>query len=237
MKTIVLVHSPLVGPGTWSFVAESLRQRGFESVTPGLSQDDRLEEPLWHQHARSVGDQLRLLPADSTIVLVGHSGAGQLLPAIRRAAERPVAAYLFVDARLPHNGAVRLELGASGEHLRGLYGRGERFPDWTDDQLADVLPDPSLRRQLLDQVRPQPWSFWIEPIDVFTGWPDAPCAYLRFAPNPAYDDAAAEALRLGWPYAELQGDHFHMILAPEEVASALLRLLERAVSGPHHRFS
>jgi alpha/beta hydrolase family protein len=227
MKTVALVHSPLVGPLTWSLVAPALRRRGIEALTPAISQDDRSREPLSKQHARSVGDELRNVPADRAIVLVGHSGAGQLLPLIRQAAGRPVSAYLFVDAGIPHDGEARIEPGESGDHLRAMYLRGERFPNWTDDQLQEVLPDPLLRRQLLNEVRAQPWSFWTEPIEVFPGWPDAPCGYLRFTPNPTYDDAAAEARRLGWPHAELVGGHFHMLVEPEAVTEALLQLLEK----------
>jgi alpha/beta hydrolase family protein len=227
MKTIVLVHSPLVGPLTWSLVAQALRRRGMEALTPAISQDDSSREPLSKQHARSVADELRTVPADRAIVVVGHSGAGQLLPMIRHSAGSPVTAYLFVDAGIPHDGEARIEPGVSGERLRAMYLRGERFPNWTDDQLQEVLPDPLLRRQLLDQVRPQPWSFWTEPIGVFPGWPDAPCGYLRFTPNPTYDDSAAEARRLGWPHVDLAGGHFHMLVEPEVVTDALLQLLDR----------
>ena len=80
-----------------------------------------------------------------------------------------------------------------------------------------MVPDPASRRALLAELRPQPWAFWEEPLPVFAGWPDAPCAYLRFAPNPAYDAAAAEARRRGWSCLELAGGHFHMLVDPDAV--------------------
>lgn len=224
MKAFVLVPSPLVGPLTWSLVAEHLRQRGLVALTPTLQQDEDAPEPFWSQHARSAATALRAAPADSDVMLVGHSGAGQLLPAVRHEADRPVTAYVFVDAGLPDDGQPRLGYGAFAQQLRELYARGERFPNWTDEQLRVVIPDQALRRGLLAQVRPQPWAFWDEPIPVFAGWPDALCAYLRFAPNPAYDTAADEARRRGWPYAELSGGHFHMLVDPTAVTEALLDL-------------
>ena len=60
---------------------------------------------------------------------------------------------------------------------------------------------------------------------MFDGWPDAPCAYLRFGANPAYDAAAAEAQRRGWPLRSIEGDHFHMLVDPAGVADALLDLV------------
>lgn len=213
-----------MGPLTWSLVAQQLRQRGLVALTATLQQAEDAPEPLWMQHARSGAAALRAAPADSDVVLAGHSGAGQLLPAVRHEADRPVAAYVFVDAGLPDNGQPRIGHGAFARQLRELYARGERFPNWTDEQLRAVILDQALRRGLLAQVRPQPWVFWDEPISVFAGWPDAPCAYLRFAPNPAYDAAADEARSRGWPYAELSGGHFHMLVDPTAVTEALLDL-------------
>lgn len=224
MNVFVLVPSPLVGPLTWSPVAQQLRQRGFEALIPTLQQDEDAPEPLWMQHARSATDALRAARA-ARVILVGHSGAGQLLPAIRQQADRPVAAYIFVDAGIPEDGQARLGSGAFAQQLRDLYARGERFPNWMDEHLRAVVPDQALRRGLLGQLRPQPWAFWEEPIPVFAGWPDAPCGYLRFAPNPAYDTAADEARRRGWPYAELSGGHFHMLVDPTAVTEALLDLV------------
>lgn len=236
VNTFVLVHSPLVGPLTWSLVAEQLQRRGIEALTPALQQDEGAPEPFWVQHARSAAEALRAVPADRTAILVGHSGAGQLLPGVRHQANRPVAAYVFVDAGLPEDGEPRLGAGATATHLREMYARGERFPSWTDEELRAVVPDPAFRRGLLAELRPQPWAFWVEPIPVFRGWPDAPCAYLRFAPNPAYDAAAAEAQRRGWPYSELSGGHFRMLVDPTAVTEALLDLVGRLDIGHQPRY-
>lgn len=226
MKTFVLVHSPLVGPVTWSAVAEELRGRGHEAVTPVLEQREDLSEPYWRQHARAAAAALQAIPSDRSVILVGHSGAGPILPAIRDSAQRAVAAYVFVDADLPVNGQSRLEsLGPLADVLRELYARGERFPNWTEEGSREFVPDAEVRRRLLAELRPQPWPFWEEAIPVFAGWPDAPCAYLRFVPNPAYDAAALEARRRGWSYRELAGGHFHMLMDPIAVTTALVELV------------
>lgn len=225
MATFALVHSPLVGPLTWSLVADELHRRGFEALTPVLEQREDAPAVYWKQHARAAADVLRALPPGRDIVLIGHSGAGPLLPAMRQEAGRPVAAYLFVDAGLPEDGQLRRGAGEFDQYLRELYARGERFPNWTDADLREEVPDAGLRQRLLAELRPQPWAFWDEPVPVFAGWPDAPCAYLRFVPNPAYDSAAAAARRRGWPYAELSGGHFHMLVDPAAVTDALLALV------------
>lgn len=105
----VLIHSPLVGPYTWTPVADRLQQRGVDVVVPKLH--ERFEEGAlyWAQYADAAA---RMLTPDdpAPVVLVAHSGAGALLPAIRELMERPVAAYLFVDAGIPENGKSWLEL-------------------------------------------------------------------------------------------------------------------------------
>ena len=212
MTRFTLIHSPIVAPSTWRAVAEELRRRGAEAVVPDLGTAPDPAEPFWRQHARAAAGAL-------------DRGAGVLLPLIRAAAGRPVAAYLFVDAGLPRQGA-RMGAGGWAEQLRALYAAGGRFPSWTHEQLAPLVPDPSARAELLAGLRPPPLAFWEEEIPVPPSWPDAPGALLRFGANPAYDDAEAEARQLGWPVRRLPGAHFHPLTAPAEVADALIALAD-----------
>ncbi|HZC13754.1 MAG TPA: hypothetical protein VE270_07020, partial [Thermoleophilaceae bacterium] len=77
MSTFVLVHSPLVGPFTWSLVADDLRTRGVSVALPTLPEARRA--PYWPLHAEAVAAQVP--DAGDPVVLVGHSGACPLLPA------------------------------------------------------------------------------------------------------------------------------------------------------------
>ena len=228
MTTFVLIHSPLVGPFTWSLVAEELRHRGIAVVVPVLSQDEEDERPYWQQHVEGIVQALSSLPAEQPPVVVGHSGAGMLLPAVGEASGRPVAAYVFVDAGIPEDGKSRLdllgvELPEAAEQLRPLLAAGERFPRWSDEELAAVIPDRTLRQGMLAELRPQLLRFFKEPIPVFSGWPDAPCAYLQFTPG--YDVPAGLARREGWATAKMEGEHFHMLVDPAAVADALISLI------------
>jgi hypothetical protein len=190
-----------------------------------LSQGD--DAPFWLRHTRAVVTAVRDVPANQRLVLVGHSGAGALLPAIGRAIRHSVATYVFVDAGIPKDGQSRLANGPFADFVHELYRGGGCYPNWTDEDLRELVPDAEWRQRLLAELRPPPIGFWEEPISVPAGWPDAPCAYLRFTPNPAYDDAAAEARHRGWAYTELSGGHFHMLMDPVAVASALLDLSQR----------
>lgn len=218
----VLVHSPLVGPFTWSFVGDDLRGRGYHVLLPELA--NPAKPPFWTHHTDSVARTLAAVPEAGPLVFVGHSGAGLLLPGIARATARPAAAYIFVDAGLPADGESRMGMGSFASYLRDLYASNERFPNWSEEDLRDILPHPEVRTRLIADLRPQPLAFWEERLPVIDSYPDAPSAYLQFTSS--YDDTAKQARRLGWPYHYLQGGHFHMLVDPTAVADALLELTQ-----------
>jgi hypothetical protein len=239
MAAVVLIHSPLVGPLTWQPVADELRRRGHAAIVPALREGERDVAPFWQQHADAVARALRAVAPDRALVLAGHSGAGPLLPAIRAALDHPVSAYVFVDAGLPEDGRSRLdllreELPEMAGRLEQLLAAGGRFPNWTDEVLQPVLPDPRQRAAVLAEIHPQPRAFWAEPLPVIPDWPDAPCAYLQF--SPVYDVPAARARALGWPYTLLTSGHFHMLVDPPAVTDALLDLVDRlGIAGETNR--
>ena len=99
---MVLVHSPLTGPEAWGRLPDVLRGRGHEVVVVAVHDDDR--PPYASRFVARAALQLRTSAGTRPTVMVGHSGAGQLLPLIgaaRRAARAPVAGYVFLDAGLP----------------------------------------------------------------------------------------------------------------------------------------
>ena len=176
VQTFVLVHSPLVGPSTWKLVANELRARGFPAVVPSLP-DERAGEPYWRQHAEAVAAQVA--DAAPPLVLVGHSGACPLLPAIGAAVRDPIAAYVLVDGDLPlvPAGGSRLDLlqaaaPALADELRALLDKGGAFPTWRDEDLREEIPDRALRASVLAEVHPQPGPFWEERLPAVAGWPD-----------------------------------------------------------------
>lgn len=108
--------------------------------------------------------------------------------------------------------------------MRQKLEAGERWPQWTDADLKPIVPDTDVHRTLLAELHPQPLAYYAEPLSVFEGWPDAPCAYLHF--SPPYNGAAERAQQIGWLYRKLDGGHFHMLVEPQTVANALLELTE-----------
>ena len=223
----MLLHSPLVGPSTWAPVAEALDRMGITTVVPDLADDGR--PPYWSQHRAALVGALARVPLDRPIVLVGHSGAGPLLPALAGGLRQPVAGYIFVDAGLPADGRSHLETMESegadfAQQLRQHLASGGRFPDWTDADLAALVPDARIRNQLLAELRPRPLNFFTEPVPVPPWWHrEARPAYLQL--TAAYDIPARLAEREGWPVQRLSGDnHFLMLADPAAVSRAVFDL-------------
>jgi pimeloyl-ACP methyl ester carboxylesterase len=219
--TFVLVHSPLTGPVAWGSLPTVLRERGRAVVVVDVADDDA--PPYASRFVARAALQLREQAGDAPAVLVGHSGAGYLLPllgAARRAARVPVRGYVFLDAGLPPSRpASRLDLmrAESPEHadeLVALLDAGGRYPDW---------PDADLRRL----ARPRGRDFFDEQLPVAPDWPDAPCGYLRLSPS--YDGPARVARLRGWPVLDgpddRPGGHFAMLVDAAAVADDLESLL------------
>ncbi|MEX1022562.1 MAG: hypothetical protein WD058_05390, partial [Dehalococcoidia bacterium] len=72
-------------------------------------------------------------------------------------------------------------------------------------------------------------DFFEEPIPA-PNWPPSArrpaCAYLHL--SPPYAAVVAEAEALGWPVGRIEAGHFHALVAPEVVASVMVRLYEEA---------
>jgi len=221
----VLIHSPLVGPLTWKLVAEEMQQKGIEAIVPILKDSPDSKEPFWKQHADSVSRSLKHIPEDRPVTLVAHSGAGPLLPVIRGSIPNLVHAYVFVDAGLPGEEATRLDLMRSedsdwAKEFQIYLEAGGRFPNWSSDDLQEIIPDESLREQMVAEIQPRALDFFTEPIPRFKGWPDAACVYILF--SEPYQGAAIQARQLGWSTYELEAGHFHMLVEPTMVTDLIV---------------
>lgn len=227
--TYVLIHSPLVGPLTWQLVKAEMEKRGLDAITPTLSDHPDSAQPYWQQHAKSLASGLIQTPGDRDLVLVAHSGAGPLLPVMRRALTQSVAAYVFVDAGIPCDNLSRLDLmrlqdSHWAEEFHQTLLHGETFPQWNAEDLREIIPDENLRQKMAAEINPRALAFFTEPIPVFAGWPDSPCAYLKF--SAAYDWDFDQAGRANWAMREMNAGHFHMLVDPSAVTSLIIEMVQ-----------
>ncbi|MDQ6899040.1 MAG: alpha/beta hydrolase [Candidatus Dormibacteraeota bacterium] len=183
--------------------------------------------PHWRRFVQMAAAAAPGPPAE--VVLVGHSGAGPLLPQIAASLRPRARGYLFVDAGLPH--PTEPTPVAPPEFLAQLraLATGGRLPPWSEwfgeDALRSLLPDDAQRASVTAELPSLPLAYFEESLPAATWWPDAPCGYLWF--SEPYASAAAEARGRGWPEVHLPGHHLHLLADPGPVADALVQLLER----------
>ena len=219
--SITLVHSPLVGPGTWRAVSRRLEARGREAPMPKIHLDD-LEAPWDVAIAGGVAAQLDGAPT----VLAVHSGAGALVPALANRLD--LAAVLFVDAILPTPGRSWFDTAPASlqEHLRNLA-QGGLLPPWPawfgEAVMSRLLPYAPLREAFEADCPPLPLNYFEAPASIEPMPPGLPAAYLRLSEG--YDEEAEAAERLGWPVASEDLHHLALLTHPDRIA---LRLIEMA---------
>jgi hypothetical protein len=203
VTNFVLVHSPHGGSFTWQPVADLLRARGHHVAAPTFR-----ATPTATYWQRNVNAILRMVQRPRP-VLVGHSGAGPLLAHVARWSEG--ASCVYVDA------GFRKDAGTPSGLPLAERGAGV-VPAWANDtDLAELLPDAEIRRQLIESIAPLPRDSFAEAIPYRE--PPGGSAYLLL--SPVYAEAAATARAGGWQVREIESHHYAMLTAPALVADAI----------------
>jgi hypothetical protein len=183
--------------------------------------DDDLEPPYSRRYVHQAVGQVDA----ASVTVIAHSGAGPLVPAVVAALSHrsiEVERAVLLDAGMPGPGRSRLDLLRTespelAAEFDALLAAGGAYPDWTAEQLAELVPDP---RTVLAAVRARREDFWREPLPPVELPPDLQCAYVQL--SAAYETSAATAHNLGWPVARAELGHLAMLGRAEEVA-ALIR--------------
>jgi hypothetical protein len=235
--TYVLVHSPLVGPMTWQPLAGVLRKQGERALVPSIAGILEGEPPYHARLAARVAAAIEGDVSDDPVVIVVHSGAGALVPAIVEDIARTVVGLVFVDAQLPRPGRRWVDT-APPEVVEDLRRRcvAGRLPPWNEwfppEVIAASLPSPEQRNRFLSELPRLPMSYFEEPAPATEAWQGLPRAYLQT--SPAYAAAAAEASAAGFLVQIHPGDHLSVVTQPMEVAARIRELvsaLARAASA------
>jgi Alpha/beta hydrolase family len=232
-STLVLLHSPLTGAAAWGDLPEQLASDGRPVVVVEVTTDTAPPYAVRYVAAAAQQAAAGALDPGQPLVLVGHSGAGPLLPQVGfalRAARRRIDGYVFCDAGLPRPGGAvsRLDLmetesAQTAPELRLALEAGGQFPAWTDADLRDEVPDAGDRAMLLASLRPRRLDFFVEPLPAPQDWPDAPCGVLQT--SAAYDQPARLADGRRWPVVRRDLGHFAALTDPVATAQALRELL------------
>jgi hypothetical protein len=205
-----------------------LQENGFGCVIPDLTVVATMDQPYYPKYALAAA-----AAADDTsdpVVVVGHSAAGALLPAIAETVGNRTCGAVFVDAMLPQPGRSWFATAPPGlaAQLRGLADHG-LLPPWHEwfppGSLEALVPDPARRLRLIAEIPRLPVAYFDEPASPARFAKSVACAFLRL--GPPFDPAANKAERLGWWVARRDWDHLRMLSNPVAVAD----LIAQAISA------
>lgn len=212
--TILLLHSPLVGPSSLAPLADALRGWGHDVCLPDLTSVARDPRP-GHLVARTLA-----VAPDDVESVVAHSGAGAVLPWVASELAGDPSA-VFLDAVLP---AADVDVHVAPEAQRALLdeqtdqdGLLRPWLDWWQDDIVEaMLPDPVQREAIRADGPRLPRRFFDHDIPV-PAWP--PSAYIAL--GSAYGDELLDARSRGWTTAEMGLHHLATMTHPTDVATVL----------------
>ncbi len=210
---------------TWRATAEALRSLGYPRVeTPDACAWD-VGSPYYAALAGRIAGALGAEPW----LLIGHSGAGGLLPAIADALPGGAGGMVFVDAILPHPGKTWFETAppdlSARLRERATDGRIPPWPEWFPAPvLTGLLPDADVRAAFSDEARPIPASYLAEPAPATRVAPSTRCAYLQLSAG--YEAEASAAVAAGWTVTRHSSHHLAILTDPIGVAGALHGLIQ-----------
>jgi hypothetical protein len=226
----VLVHAPVLGPGSWAPVAGELTRRGRRVVVPSLAGFAEGGPPYTPRLVARARARVPDIGPDRAVLVV-HSGAGTFAPYLADAIKARDVAVLFADASLPaRSGPAPVSATVvDGEFLpflRGIAADGLVPPWprwWPAEELSPLFPDERTRQAVSAEAEPLPLAFFEERLPpVPPTWDARSCGYLRFSEG--YLEPAREAADRGWPVRDLPGEHLHLLVDPPGVAAALAAL-------------
>jgi hypothetical protein len=217
---IVLVHAPLVGPSMWRWVAQNLASRGVEVVVPHLRLDTSAEDPFDQLVSKAASDVV-----SDEVVLVGHSGAGLLLPFIAEASSSRSARFVFVDAGLPPlEGRVEPASEEFRTFLRSHADATGVLPPWHTwwgpEGMQWLVPDEQRRAIVTADIPQLPLSYFDSVPEVPRNWAARAAGFVLL--SELYRVWADQARALGWNAVELFGTHLELVNRPEDVAEAIM---------------
>lgn len=205
-------------------LAEAFRQQGWAATAPDLT--PAVTSPA--QFVRAAAQAGALVD-----VVVGHSGAGALLPSIVAAIGGATAVY--VDAVVPTSNPDpgpspgQLQLLDSLNIVDGVLPPWNEW--WPSEVFVDLVPDVTLRERIVAELPRIRRSFFYDDLRVPrpSRWWTQPAVYVQL--SPVYDDDHTRAQGWGWPTTRIDGRHLDVCVRPRMVADHVIELLPSVLTG------
>jgi pimeloyl-ACP methyl ester carboxylesterase len=218
-------------------VAERLQEKGHRCFAPtlrGLAHRKDLLTPELDAdaHVEDVANLIEALDLRN-VILVLHSYAGLLGPALQARLDDRLDTLCLIEAVVPRQGQGMLDLIAPSFAQRLAQSVADRGLGWRippPDPAQFQLGNADLAEEVSRRLTPHPWRSFQEPVrapqaDVF----ERPGSYVLSSdrdPQP-YADFAVAAMAAGWKVTSMPGGHLLMLTQPAAIAQHLLSLASK----------
>ena len=214
MATFALVHMSCAGSWAWGSVPDRLRAAGHEVVAPDLTLVDGATPG---SHAREVAAAVGDDRPPRSVVLVGHSYGGLVVPLITELLGDAVAALVVVDGLMPEPGESGFDCRPAGVEARRREGRERGDGMWT---AGEASPEPAWWSRL----EPMPVSAFEAPVELTGASAQVPGVFVHCLRSDFADEAARARAR-GWSVVDVDAVHALPLTDPAACAEILLRIV------------
>lgn len=227
--TVVLVHGAWGGGWDWKGVEQALVARGavvYRPTLSGLGERHHLASADIDLSAH-IADIVSVLEWEQLhdVVLLGHSYGGMVITGVAERAPTRISRLVYFDALLPFDGEC--VLSAAG--VSANCGTEDQADFAAVAELKDGFLVPEWLSELTEPPGdvPHPAKTFSEILSIeSTPGRGKPALFIvtRIAPDEPddFDWAAKRAREMGWPVAEVIGDHNVHRTHPRRIADLIL---------------
>ncbi len=228
MTDFVLIHGAYQGGWIWKLVAERLRAKGHNVLTPTLEGCAERAAQLragitTETHAEEIA-RLLFFQDLKNVVLVGTSSGGMVMARAAEQARERIGRVVFADALALFSGEKIRDIVTRPAAINTDLALGPSREDAAGRMFADL--DPTLRDWAADRVTLHPHAVFPRPVQLDSFWDqrwDASVLYCSVAPNPgeAHIRRAADRLKASWHVIDT--GHYPMLSTPDELTRNILK--------------
>jgi pimeloyl-ACP methyl ester carboxylesterase len=221
VATFALAHMSCAGAWAWGTVPGRLRAAGHDVVAPDLTLVAGAT-PKSHAHelTAAVGNDR----PPRSVVLVGHSYGGLVVPSVAELLGDAAAALVVVDGLMPEPGESGFDLRPERAEARRAEGRERGDGMWT---AGAESPEPPWWPRL----QPMPVSAFDAAVEL-TGTAAKLPAWFVHCLKSDFADQAARARTRGWTVVEVDSVHALPLADPATCVQILLRVAGSIPTAP-----
>jgi pimeloyl-ACP methyl ester carboxylesterase len=213
VATFALAHMSCAGAWAWGTVPDRLRAAGHDVVAPDLT---LVAGATPESHARELTAAVGEDRPQRSVVLVGHSYGGLVVPRAAELLGDAAAALVVVDGLMPDPGESGFDVRPAGAEARRAEGQGRGDGMWT---AGAASPEPAWWRRL----GPMPVSAFDAAVEL-TGTAARLPGWFVHCLRSDFAEQAARARARGWTVVEVDGVHALPLTDPASCVQVLLRV-------------